>query len=113
LRLNKSIYGLSVAPKLWHEHLFNALKKDGFIVSKYNPCLLFKKDMMLVVYVDDVGIVAKRAKDVDTLIKRLTMQGFQLTHEGSFSEFLGIKFETNPVDGSVNMTQKGLIKKNH
>jgi predicted RNA binding protein YcfA (HicA-like mRNA interferase family) len=111
LRLNKSIYGLSVAPKLWHEHLFKALKKDGFVVSKYDSCLLFKKDMMLVVYVDDVGIAAKRAKDVNTLIERLTMQGFQLTREGSFSEFLGIKFETNPVDGSVNMTQKGLIKK--
>jgi hypothetical protein len=111
LRLNKSIYGLSVAPKLWHEHLFKALKKDGFVVSKYDPCLLFKKDMMLVVYVDDVGIAAKRAEDVDTLIERLTMQGFQLTREGSFSEFLGIKFETNLVDGSVNMTQKGLIKK--
>jgi hypothetical protein len=34
-----------------------------------------------------------------------------LTCKGSFLELLNIKFETNPVDGSVNMTQKGLIKK--
>jgi hypothetical protein len=26
-------------------------------------------------------------------------------------EFLGIKFEKNPDDGSINMTQKGLISK--
>ena len=111
LRLNKSIYGLSVAPKLWYEHLFKAFKEDGFVVSEFDPCLLFKHDMMLVVYVDDVGIAAKQEKDVDDLVVRLKKKGFQLTREGSFSEFLGIKFEKNSNDGSINMTQKGLIKK--
>ena len=37
IKLNKSIYGLSVAPKLC-----KAFKEDGFIVSKFDPCLLFK-----------------------------------------------------------------------
>ena len=55
LKLNKSIYGLSVAPKLWYEHLFKALKEDVAVLSKFDPCLLFKKDTMLVVYVDDLG----------------------------------------------------------
>ena len=110
LRLNKSIYGLSVAPKLWYEHLFKALKEDGFVVSKFDPCLLFKKDMMLVVYVDDVGISAKRKQDVDEMVERLKKRGFELTREGSFSEFLGIKFE-KMADGAINMTQKGLIQK--
>ena len=111
LRLNKSIYGLSVAPKLWYEHLFKALKEHGFVASKFDPCLLFKKDMMLVVYVDDVGISAKRMEDVDEMVERLRKQGFELTREGSFSEFLGIKFEKNSEDGSINMTQTGLISK--
>jgi hypothetical protein len=111
LRLNKSIYGLSVAPKLWYEHLFKALKEDGFVVSKFDSCLLFKKDMMLVVYVDDVGISAKRKQDVDEMVERLRKKGFELTREGTFSEFLGIKFEKNSDDGSINMTQKGLINK--
>jgi hypothetical protein len=111
LKLNKSIYGLSVAPKLWYEHLFKALKEVGFIVSKFDPCLLFKKDMMLVVYVDDVGIAAKRKQDVDEMVERLRQKGFELTREGSFSEFLGIKFEKNDQDESINMTQKGLINK--
>jgi hypothetical protein len=111
LKLNKSIYGLSVAPKLWYEHLFKALLEDGFVASQFDPCLLFKKDMMLVVYVDDVGIAAKRQEDVDEMVARLRQKGFELTREGTFSEFLGIKFEKNPDDGSINMTQKGLISK--
>jgi hypothetical protein len=93
LKLNKSIYGLSVVPKLWYEHLFKALKEDGFIASKFDPCLLFKKDMMRVVYVDYVGISAKQQEDVDTMVERLRKKGFELIREGSFSEFLGIKFE--------------------
>jgi hypothetical protein len=44
LQLNKSIYGLSVTPKLWHEHFFKAMLEDGFVASQFDPCLLFKKD---------------------------------------------------------------------
>ena len=111
LKLNKSIYyGLPVAPKLWYEHLFKALKEDEFVVSKFDPCLLLKKDMMLVVYVDDIGISAKRKQDVDEMVERLKKRGFELTCEGSFSEFLDIKFEKMP-DGAINITQKGLIQK--
>ncbi len=68
-----------------------------------------KKEMMLVIYVDDVGIAAKYKKEVDLLVQRLEDQGFKLTREGTFSEFLGIKFEKNNKDNSINMTQKGLI----
>jgi hypothetical protein len=34
-----------------------------------------------------------------------------LTCKGAFCEFPGIKFEHNTDDGSINMTQKGLINK--
>jgi hypothetical protein len=63
-----------------------------------------------VVYVDDVGIAAKRQEDVDEMVALLREKGFDLTREGSFSEFLGIKFDKLN-DGSINMTQKGLINK--
>jgi hypothetical protein len=102
---------LSVARKLWYEHLVKALTDDGFVASKFDPCLLFKRDMMLAVYVDDVGISAKREEDVNDMVKKLRKKGFELTREGTFSEFLGIKFEKNTNNGSINMTQKGLIAK--
>jgi hypothetical protein len=71
VRLNKSICGLSVAPKLWGGHPIKALKEDGFVVSEFNPCLLFKKDMMLVARVNDAGIAAKQKQDVDEMVERL------------------------------------------
>jgi hypothetical protein len=37
--------------------------------------------------------------------------GFDFTHEGSFTNFLGIKFEKNKANNTVTLTQKGLIQK--
>ena len=111
LRLKKSLYGLTVAPRLWYQHLFAALLEDGFTQSVIDPCLLHKKNMLVVVFVDDCGIAAPSKKLVDDLVARLRAKGFELTQEGSFSEFLGIKFEKNQATGTITMTQKGLIQK--
>ena len=111
LCLKKSLYGLSVAPRLWSQHLLSALKKEGFIASKYDSCLLIKLNMLIVLYVDDAGVCAKNEHDIDELICRLTKRGFELTREGSFSEFLGIKFVHDKETGTITATQQGLIKK--
>lgn len=41
LRLQKSQYGLIIAPKLSYEHLKKALDDMGFTASAYGPCLVF------------------------------------------------------------------------
>ena len=66
--------------------------------------------MMVVLYVDDVGIAAKQDKDVAWLIDGLRKAGFSLTEEGSFAEFLGIKLERTR-DNEFKLTQRGLIDK--
>ena len=40
LQLLKSIYGLSVAPRLWYQHLSEALREEGFKPCANDPCLL-------------------------------------------------------------------------
>ena len=42
LRLKRSIYGLSTAPRLWFKHLWKALKGLGFKQSEHDACLLFR-----------------------------------------------------------------------
>ena len=85
--------------------------KDGFKQSKIDPCLLMKKDIFIILYCDDTGIAAKNEKIVNDLIQRLRDQGFELTQEGTFSEFLGIKYEEDKSSGTIHLTQKGLIDK--
>jgi Reverse transcriptase (RNA-dependent DNA polymerase) len=108
LRLKKSLYGLAAAPRLWYLHLFDALiNKLGFVQSKLDRCLLMKKDMMMIVFVDDCGIAYKNKSDFDKLIADLRELDFELTEEGSFTSFLVIKF--NRTNNNITMTQTGLI----
>ena len=101
LRLKKSQYSLTVTPHLWFQHLLTALQDMG----------LYRKDYLVIVYVDDVGVTTPNHDLIDKFVIDLKECGFELTKEGSFSEYLGIKFEENPDDSTITLTQKGLIKK--
>jgi hypothetical protein len=66
---------------------------------------------MLVCFIDDIGISGKTQADIDLFIDQLRDRGFVLEVEGSFEQYLGIKFERNQYDGTIELTQKGLINK--
>jgi hypothetical protein len=110
LKLNKSIYGLSVAPRLWFQKILKMLLKLGFKQSKHDQCLLFCNDLFLVLFVDDIGLAYSSQELLCTFIQRLKDEGFTLTMEESFNEYLGVKYEKQE-DGSIAMTQDGLIQK--
>ena len=110
LRLRRSLYGLRRSPRLFYETCIAGFKKLGFVPSTFDPCLLFRKGMMVVVYVDDCGVGAADPSEIDKLIDDLRDLGFELTREGDFSEFLGIKLEKKS-DGSIFLSQTGLIDK--
>ena len=111
LKLVKSLYGLSVAPRLWFEHVREALLKQGLKQSIIDPCFLFSPTIMIVLYVDDLGIAYSNKKDLEKLLQDLTDLGLEFTREGTFTDFLGIKFVKDEVNNTVTLTQKGLIKK--
>ncbi|KAI2498513.1 hypothetical protein MHU86_15973 [Fragilaria crotonensis] len=111
LQLLKSLYGLSVAPRLWYEHLSDALRDEGFKSCANDPCLLYKDTIMVVIYVDDLGIAFSNQRDLDELFANLDAKGFSFTKEGTFTDFLGINFVKDPKNGTLTLTQKGLIQK--
>ena len=110
LKLKRSLYGLSVAPRLWFQHLWKALEAEGLKQCSHDPCLLFKSDLIVIQYVDDLGIAGPSMESIDNLIENLKKRGFELTKEGTFSEYLGIQYTTQD-DGSILMNQPGLIQK--
>ena len=80
-------YGISVAPRLWYLCILKALKGLGFKQSAHDPCLLFKKCMIVVLYVDNAGIGAESKAAVNELVQQLKDLGFELTSH------LGRKFQ--------------------
>jgi hypothetical protein len=112
LKLEKSLYGLNIAPRLWYEHLTSAILELGFQRSSYDQCLFFQENIMIAVYVDDCGIAASDQKHIEKLIAGLRARGFILHREGNFEEFLGIGIDRgHDFTGRIHMTQKGLIQK--
>jgi hypothetical protein len=111
LQLVKSLYGLSVAPRLWYEHIVAALLQLGFKQSATDQCFLYRPTIMIVLYVDDLGIAYSNLNDVEDFLANLANMGFEFTREGSFTDFLGIKIEKNEANNTVTLTQKGLIQK--
>ena len=109
LRLLKSLYGLTIAPRLWYEKLIEALLEDGFKKSNYDECFFMKPDMLLFIWVDDCGIVAPTMTLVDAFIERLKTKGFELSKDSDFADYLGINFKRNKDE--IVMTQPGLIKR--
>jgi hypothetical protein len=110
LKLLRSLYGSLIAPKMWSTLLFSAFKDLGFTQSTLDKCLWYKKDIFVIIYVDDCGISAKSHTLIDELIEQLRKKGFKLTKEGTFSEFLGIQYSSDD-QGNVHLSQEGLIKK--
>jgi Reverse transcriptase (RNA-dependent DNA polymerase) len=81
LKLKKSLYGISLAPRLWFEHLRDKLLARGFRQSKFDPCLFYSATVYLVVYIDDVILASRNEADIDKLVKSLKVD-IQLMDDG-------------------------------
>ena len=56
----KSLYGLKLAPKQWHEKFDRTLNSTGFVVNKTDKCVYYRfggaEGVILCLYVDDIMI---------------------------------------------------------
>jgi Reverse transcriptase (RNA-dependent DNA polymerase) len=108
LELNKSLYGLSVAPKLWYLHLRERLVARGFRPSTIDPCLYYRNEVAIAIYVDDVVMISKTDKQLDNILTELQME-FKVTDEGPLSGFLGVDVKRS--GSQFLLTQPTLINK--
>ncbi len=81
LKLNKGVYGLKQASLNWFEKLKQGLIDHGFHPSEINPCLYFKRGMIIITHVDDCIIVSNSMKDINTFVKFMKddPEGYVLT----------------------------------
>ena len=111
LRLKKNLHGSWLAPRNWcgcpRAALVNELR---FTESAIDLCLLCKKDVTLLIHVDDLAVASPTKAKIDELLSDLRKLDFESELEDDFATHLGIGIETLP-NGSKHMVQKGLIKK--
>ena len=109
VKMLRSAYGRTDAPKIWFKCLHEALIKLGFVQSTNDPCLFFREDIILCVYVDDLAIAAKNHEVIKTMVKDFEKLGFSLTYESTLEAFLGIHIEKK--GNTYHLSQPGMIDK--
>lgn len=110
LKLKKSLYGISQAPRLWFEHLRDKLLSRGFRQSQLDPCLFYSSDTLIVIYVDDVIIASKQEASINKLIESLKTDS-SFTDDGELSSFLGIDVARDEANGTFTLKQAGLTER--
>jgi hypothetical protein len=94
LLLTKNLYGLRQTGNNWFDKLRDSLCARGFQQSSIDPCLVIRKDTIIIIYVDDCLLFARHDKTLDDLLISL-QSNFNLTYEGDIGAFLGIQFIRN------------------
>jgi Reverse transcriptase (RNA-dependent DNA polymerase) len=80
-RLNKCIYGLRRASRVWNEHFSTFLKSEKFSVSNADPCLFIRRrgdeTTLVIIWVDD-GSIASNKPECTTKFLTNTRKTFQI-----------------------------------
>eukprot|EP00963_Diacronema_lutheri_P010081 scaffold953_cov326-Pavlova_lutheri.AAC.1 len=108
-KLKKTLYGLKQAPRAWHIKLTEVLDKIGFNCSTADPGLFVGKDMLLMVYVDDVLLCGNGTKAVES-VKQLLLTAFEGRDLGPTDYFLGIKIQRDRYRRTVFLSQENYVK---
>ena len=98
------------SPRNCFLHTKGKLENLGFAQSDADPCLLISQDVICLIYVDDVLFFYKDAAVIDRLTQAMKKDDIMFREEDSVDGCLGVLVDRKD-DGSIHLTQKGLIAK--
>jgi len=109
-RLNKSLYGLKQAPRQWCRKFTEYLAKLNLKTSSEDRCVFYSRDplVIIVIYVDDGVIFARRKRDIDDILYKLE-QRFEI-HIMEPTTFLGFQMKRSE-SGSIILHQSAYVSK--
>ena len=90
LQPHKSLYGLKQAPRVWNKAFHSYIISLGFKRSGADYSLYIRKDAIIMAYIDDLQIFAKRIEVIRN-IKQNLMAKYQMTDLGEIKRFLGVE----------------------
>lgn len=107
--LKKSIYGLKQSPKIWYETLSKVLINQlSLTPSAIDPCVFFKTDLLVVVYVDDILITGASQNVIDKVTSTLS-GNFTMKVMGFPQMFLGINI--TKIGNNIKISSQDFITK--
>ncbi|CAL1399156.1 unnamed protein product [Linum trigynum] len=114
-KLKKSLYGLKQSPRQWYKRFDSYMLELGYSRSPYDCCVYHNKVedgsmIYLVLYVDDMLIVARSKSDIQKL-KGLLSAEFEMKDLGAAQKILGMEIYRDRSKKKLFLSQKSYIQK--
>jgi hypothetical protein len=105
--LQKALYCLKRASKVWYETFANWVLSSGFVQSESDPCIFYNQEfgVIMVLYVDDFLMASKEQNGVSTVFERLHSR-FKSRMVGKPTFFLGMNVNYNQGRHEIIFTQQ-------
>ena len=108
IKLIKNLYGLKQGGYNFYEKLKYELLRRDFIMSEVDPCIFYKKGIIVLTYVDDCLIFAQDSSLVTDFYNSL-QKDFNCTDEGEADGYLGVEIKKN--NSTITLKQPQLVKR--
>ena len=110
-KLEKGLYGLKQAARLWNLRLQKYLLSLGFKQSVCDPCIYInnKTGIIIAIWVDDLIVLGK---DLDSInkIKAELRNEFEMKDLGELKYFLGMQVTRDRVQRRLHLSQEGYTR---
>ena len=92
LRLLKTLYGLKQAPYVWYTEINGFLRSFGLVRSSQDHNLYVSQDLIVLLYVDDILILAAGVSGV-SLLKQPLSGHYSMVDLGEICQYLGMQID--------------------
>ncbi len=107
LKLEKNIYGQKQAGCVWNSFLVDKLLSIGFTTSLTDDCVIFRDDIVVMVYVDDGTFLGNDDLKLQEAIKDIQDLGLNIEDQGHPADYVGVNIKKLR-DGLYEFTQRAL-----
>ena len=111
-KLLKSLYGLKLAPKQWHEKFDRTLTYAGFVVNEADTCVYYRygggEGVILCLNVDDI-LIFGTSLNVIKEVKDLLSNNFEMKDLGEADVILNVKLLRDGNSG-VTLSQSHYVE---
>ncbi len=93
LKLEKNIYGQKQAGCVWNSFLVDKLMSLGFTPSLIDDCVVFRDDIIFMVYVDDSIFLGINDSKLQAAIQDIQELGLNMEDQGHPADYVGVNIK--------------------
>jgi hypothetical protein len=109
--LQKALYGLKRASKVWNDTFTAWAIASGFTQSDSDPCIFYHKELgiIMAIYVDDLLFAGEQRSNVERVFDMMQKR-FKSRLLGMPKLFLGMNISYDPMEHEIHLSQKTYIE---